>query len=87
MPASILAGQVEVVSPEWCAYTGEFIDFGDEEEDVTLEMIEDFETMVGKRQAVIALSSYWVEQNFPTADLNVVWRYGAPPLVFWSPLH
>ena len=37
--------------PEHGAYTGVFIDFGEAEEDVTLEGIEDFETMVGKHQA------------------------------------
>jgi hypothetical protein len=37
---------VEVMVPEHGAYTGAFIDFGEAEEDVTLEGIEDFETMV-----------------------------------------
>jgi hypothetical protein len=78
-------GPVEIVIPEHGAYTGAFMDFGDEEDDVTLEMIEDFETMVGKHQAIIASSSYWGEQNFPAANLNVIWRHGALPLVFWSP--
>src|SRR5947208_7450916 len=78
-------GRVEVVLPEHGAYTGAFMDFGDEEDDVTLEIIEDFETMVGKHQAIIASSSYWGEQSFPTANLNVVWRHGSLPLVFWSP--
>src|SRR5258708_15114766 len=78
-------GPVEVVVPEHGAYTGAFMDFGDEEDDVTLEMIEDFEQMVGKHQAIIASSSYWGEQTFPTANLNVVWRHGSLPLVFWSP--
>ena len=78
-------GPVEVVIPEHGAYTGAFIDFGEEEEDVTLEMIEDFETMVGKHQAIIASSSYWGEQDFPTANLKVIWLHGSLPLVFWSP--
>jgi beta-mannanase len=78
-------GPVEVVIPEHGAYTGAFMDFGDEEDDVTLEMIEDFESMVGKHQAIIASSSYWGEQTFPTANLNVEWRHGSLPLVFWSP--
>src|SRR5437667_3205626 len=78
-------GPVEVVIPEHGAYTGAFMDFGDEEDDVTLEMIEDFETMVGKHQAIIASSSYWGEQSFPTDNLNVIWRHGSLPLVFWSP--
>ncbi|PYL08298.1 MAG: hypothetical protein DME34_05005 [Verrucomicrobia bacterium] len=76
---------VEVVVPEHGAYTGAFMDFGDEEDDVTLEIIEEFEQLVGKHQAIIASSSYWGEQNFPTANLNVVWRHGSLPLVFWSP--
>lgn len=76
---------VEVVIPEHGAYTGAFIDFGDEEDDVALEMVEDFETLVGKHQAIIASSSYWGEQDFPTANLKVVWRHGSLPLVFWSP--
>jgi len=76
---------VEVVVPERGAYTGAFMDFGDAEDEVTLEMIEEFENMVGKHQAIIASSSYWGEQSFPTANLNVVWRHGAWPLVFWSP--
>ena len=76
---------VEVVLPDRGAYTGAFIDFGDEEDDVSLETIEEFEQMVGKHQAIIASSSYWGEQTFPSANLNVIWRHGSMPLVFWSP--
>src|SRR6266446_4510700 len=50
-------GPVEVVIPDHGAYTGAFMDFGDEEDDVTLEMIEDFESMIGKHQAIIVSSS------------------------------
>src|SRR5207253_7484099 len=78
-------GPVELVIPEHGAYTGAFMDFGDAEDDVTLETIEDFEEMVGKHQAIIASSSYWGEQNFPVDNLNVIWRHGSLPLVFWSP--
>ena len=78
-------GPVEVVIPERGVYTGAFMDFGDEEDDVTLETIEDFEEMVGKHQAIIVSSSYWGEQNFPVGNLNVIWRHGSLPLVFWSP--
>jgi Glycosyl hydrolase family 26 len=78
-------GPVEVVVPDHGAYTGAFMDFGDAEDDVTLETIEDFEEMVGKHQAIIASSSYWGEQNLPVANLNVIWRHGSLPLVFWSP--
>ena len=76
---------VEVVLPERGAYTGAFIDFGEAEDAVALETIEDFEQMVGKHQAIVASSSYWGEQNFPTANLQVIWRHGSLPLVFWSP--
>src|ERR1039457_6344520 len=51
-------GRVEVVIPEHGVYTGAFMDFGDAEDDVGLETIEDFEQMVGKHQAIIASSSY-----------------------------
>src|SRR5439155_17375739 len=68
-------GPVEVVIPERGGYTGAFMDFGDEEDDVTLEMIEDFETMVGKHQAIIASSIYWGEQSFPMENLIVIWRH------------
>jgi hypothetical protein len=78
-------GPVEVAIPDHGAYTGAFMDFGDAEDDVTLETIEDFEEMVGKHQAIIVSSSYWGEQNFPTDNLNVIWRHGSLPLVFWSP--
>jgi len=40
--------------------------------------------MVGKHQAVIASSSYWGEQSFPTRNLDVIWRHGSLPVVFWS---
>src|SRR4051794_13797948 len=66
---------VDIVLPDHGAYTGAFMDFGDEEDDVTLEMVEEFEAMVGKHQAIIASSSYWGEQNFPTDNLNVLWRH------------
>src|SRR2546423_14147435 len=76
---------MEVLLPATGAYTGAFMDFGDTEDAVTLETIEEFESMVGKHQAIIASSSYWGEQSFPTRNLNVIWRHGSLPLVFWSP--
>ncbi len=76
---------VELAVPTQGKYTGAYIDFGDTEDDVTLEGIEDFETLVGKHQAIIASSSYWGEQSFPTRNLGLIWRHGSVPLVFWSP--
>ena len=58
---------MQVLVPERGAYTGAFIDFGEAEDAVALETIEDFEEMVGKHQAIIASSSYWGEQSFPSA--------------------
>src|SRR6202795_2660873 len=78
-------GPVEVAIPDHGAYTGAFMDFGDAEDDVTLETIEDFEELVGKHQCIIFSSSYWGEQNFPADNLSVIWRHGSLPLVFWSP--
>ena len=75
----------DLAVPEHGIYTGAYVDFGDREDDVTLEKIEAFEKMVGKRQAIIASSSYWGEQSFPTANLKIIARHNAIPLVFWSP--
>ena len=71
--------------PEHGIYTGAFTDFGDNEDEVTLEKIEAFETLVGKHQAIVASSSYWGEQAFPKANMKIIARHGAIPLVFWSP--
>src|SRR4051812_15537001 len=70
------SASVEVLLPATGAYTGAFMDFGDTEDDVTLDAIEEFENMVGKHQAVIASSSYWGEQSFPTRNVNIIWRHG-----------
>ncbi|MEA3188011.1 MAG: hypothetical protein QOD99_1841, partial [Chthoniobacter sp.] len=75
----------QLVVPEQGAYTGAYIDFGDTEDDVTLEQIEGFEKLIGKHQAIVASSSYWGEQTFPSANLDVIWRHGSIPLIFWSP--
>ncbi len=77
--------QRKLVLPEAGLYTGAYIDFGDKEDGVTLERIERFEQMVGKHQAIIASSSYWGEAMFPEANMRLIARHGAVPLVFWSP--
>ncbi len=74
-----------LVIPDYGVYTGAYVDFGDSEDNVTLEGIEDFDKMVGKQQAIIASSSYWGEQTFPRFNLDIITRYGAIPLLFWSP--
>src|SRR6185295_8435677 len=62
---------MELVLPNKGIYTGAYIDFGEAEEDVTLEVIEEFETMTGKHQAIIASSSYWGEQDFPKRSVDL----------------
>jgi hypothetical protein len=64
---------------------GAYADFGETEDDVTLEGIEGFEKLAGKAPAIIASSSYWGQQSFPTKNLALISRHGAVPLVFWSP--
>ena len=78
-------GPMTLAVPAQGAYTGAFIEFGDTEDDVTLDGIEEFEKLVGKHQAIIASSSYWGEQSFPTANVNLIFRHGSIPLIFWSP--
>src|SRR5438552_13870849 len=50
-------GSLQLVVPEHGAYTGAYIDFGDKEDDVSIENIEGFEKIVGKHQAIVASSS------------------------------
>lgn len=75
----------QLVVPAEGAYTGAYIDFGDSEDDVTLDRIEGFEQAVGKHQAIIASSSYWGQQSFPTRNLEIITRHNGIPLVYWSP--
>ncbi|MEI8284273.1 MAG: glycosyl hydrolase [bacterium] len=67
------------------ALFGAYMDFGETEDHVTLEGIEDFEKQAGKRPAIIASSSYWGEQTFPKKNLTLIDRHGATPLIYWSP--
>lgn len=84
-PAVAVPSPQILAVPEHGLYTGAFIEFGDREDDVTLEKIEAFEQLVGKHQAIVASSSYWGEQTFPLANLQIIQRHGAVPLVYWSP--
>jgi len=82
----VLKGEnVSLAVPTNGAYTGAYIDFGDTEDDVTLEEIERFENLVGKHQAIVASSSYWGEQSFPERNVQLISRHGSVPLIFWSP--
>ena len=84
-PAPQPTGPMRLAVPEHGAYTGAYIDFGEKEDDVTLEAIEDFEKLVGKKQSIVASSSYWGEQTFPKANVELIWRHGSVPMIFWSP--
>jgi hypothetical protein len=75
----------KLVVPEHGAYTGAYVDFGEGEDGVTLEAMENFETMVKKHQALIGFGSFWARQKFPTEQVNLVRSYGAVPLLYWSP--
>lgn len=75
----------KLVIPKQGLYTGAYMDWGDKEDAVTLEAMEDFERLVGKHQAIVASSSYWGEQTFPTANVRLITNHGSVPLIFWSP--
>ena len=74
-----------VENPRQGVHFGAYADFGETEDNVTLEGIEKFEKLAGKSPAIIASSSYWGEQTFPTRNVELIARHGAVPLVFWSP--
>lgn len=71
--------------PDQGAYTGAYVDFGEGEDDVTLEALEKFEKLVGKHQAIVAFGNFWGEHEFSVKNARIVSRYGAIPLIFWSP--
>lgn len=78
-------GMQLVVPPKRQAYVGAYVDFGKNEDNVTLEGLEKFECLVGKHQAVIGFSNYWGKQAFPSDALKVIYGYGAVALVYWNP--
>ncbi len=89
MPAALPGGPVQkgrvLAVPADQAYTGAYIDFGPTEDDVTLAAIEDFERLVGKRQAIVAFSNNWGKNRFPRHNLDLIADHGAVPLVYWLP--
>lgn len=74
-----------IVAPEHGAYTGAYENFGDTEDAVTPAAIHRFEELVGKRQAIIASSSFWGKGSFPTENVRAIREAGAVPLLYWSP--
>lgn len=66
-------------------YLGAYLDGGDAEDNVSREALDRYEKRVGKKQAIIAFSSFWGEQSFPRDQVGIVAAYGAVPLIYWSP--
>ncbi len=75
----------KLVIPERGAYTGAYVDFGDMEDSVTLESLQQFEELVRKPQAIIGFSSFWGRQTFPSEAVQIVHNYGAVSLIYWNP--
>lgn len=71
--------------PDRGAYTGAYCDFGDGEDGVTIEAIEQFQELVGKPLAIVAFGSFWARGGFPVEKVKMVRAYGAVPLLYWSP--
>ena len=71
--------------PTQGAYNGAYGDFGSNEDRVTFEAIEDFATLVGKRQAIIAFGNNWGRGRFPSEQVHIIHNVGAVPLILWYP--
>jgi Glycosyl hydrolase family 26 len=71
--------------PQHGAYTGAYCDFGEGEDAVTYEALENFQQLTGKPMAIVAFGSFWGRGTFPSAQVEQVRAYGAVPLLFWSP--
>lgn len=74
-----------LVVPQGKAYTGAYIDFGETEDAVTFEALEQFEKLSGRHQAIIGFSNYWAQQAFPREALRIITAYGAVALIYWNP--
>lgn len=75
----------KLLVPAQGAYTGAYVDFGDGEDNVTLEALEKFQDLTGKPLAIVAMGSFWARGTFPTEQVSIIRAYGAVPLLFWSP--
>ena len=76
---------IALAIPQNKSYSGAYIDFGPREDNVTRQALEKYDKLVGKKQAIIGFSSDWGNQSFPAGQMEVIRRYGAVPLVYWSP--
>lgn len=84
-PASAVRAGQRMAGPEKGVYTGAYIDFGDQEDTVTLETIQGFDQLIGKRQALIGSSNFWGKGAFPRRNMDIISAYGAVPLLYWNP--
>ena len=75
----------QLVIPEHGAYTGAYCDFGEGEDAVTYEALDNFQELTGKPLAIVAFGSFWGREKFPSEQVKLVRSYGAVPLLFWSP--
>jgi beta-mannanase len=75
----------KLVVPDQGAYTGAYCDFGDGEDRVTMDALDNFERLTGKPLAIVAFGSFWGRTNFPSDQISIVRSYGAVPLLYWSP--
>ena len=78
------AGQT-LENPDQGLYLGAYLDGGDAEDHVTREALDKYDKRVGKKQAIVAFSSFWGEQSFPQEQVKIISAYGAVPLIYWSP--
>lgn len=83
MTQNLMAQRLQV--PAHGAYTGSYMEWGELEDNVSLEKILSFERLAGRPQAIVAFSSYWGTNVFPSRQLEAVRNYGAVPLIYWSP--
>lgn len=83
----LLAAQAgpRLAVPATGAYNGAYVEFGEGEDQVTLERIDDFAAMVGKRQALIAFANDWARQRFPSEQVRIIQGARAVPLILWYP--
>ncbi len=84
-PALAAEERMTLAVPQRGAYTGAYVEFGENEDHVTLEAIEGFSSLVGKHQAIVAFSSFWGRGQFPSAQARIVHNAGAVPLILWYP--
>lgn len=80
---SFAAPVAKLLVPNTGAYSGAYIDFGEDEDDVSLDAIHNFATLIGKQQAIIGFGNNWGKGKFPTKQVRIIHNSGSIPLIFW----